>query len=420
MSVFAGKHILIIVENLPLPFDRRVWQEANTLKKAGANVSVICPKTKNYTKHYEEIDGIKIYRHPLPVEANGALGYLLEYSTALVWEFVLSVRIFFKERFHVIQGCNPPDLIFLVALLFKPFGVKYVFDHHDINPELYVAKFNRRSGLFYRLMILFEWLTFKTANYSIATNGSYREIAIRRGKMKPDQVAVVRSGPALDRLTSSKGDLKYKKNRKFLVGYVGVIGQQEGLDLLLESVKHLVTRRTDVQFAVIGGGTELEKVKAMSSEMGLGLFVDFYGRVDDHTMVDILSTCDVCVNPDRPTEMNSLSTMNKIMEYMALKKAIVQYDLKEGRVSAQDASLYAENTSTEDFANKIEDLLDDEVKRIRMGRTGYSRVVNELSWDHEAAKLAAFYDMVFSGRTTASTSWRANVGRSSAVSDERG
>jgi glycosyltransferase involved in cell wall biosynthesis len=398
MSVFAGKHILIIVENLPLPFDRRVWQEANTLKKAGANVSVICPQMNNYTRRYEEIDGIRIYRHPLPVEANGAVGYLVEYSTALFWEFVLSVRIFFRGRFQVIQGCNPPDLIFLVALFFKPFGVKYVFDHHDINPELYVAKFHKRTGLFYRLMICFEWLTFKTANYSIATNGSYREIAIRRGKMDPERVAVVRSGPALDRLKLTEGNATYKKNRKYLVGYVGVIGEQEGLDLLLESVKHIVKRRTDVQFAIIGGGTELERIRTMAFEMGLGEFVDFYGRVDDATMVHVLNTCDLCVNPDRPTEMNNLSTMNKIMEYMALRKPIVQYDLKEGRVSAQDASLYAENTSTEDFANKIEVLLDDEGRRIRMGQTGYSRVIHELSWDLESKKLIKFYEMVLSGK----------------------
>jgi glycosyltransferase involved in cell wall biosynthesis len=396
MSAFAGKHILIIVENLPLPFDRRVWQEASTLKKAGASVSVICPRTKNYTSAYEEIDGIRIYRHPQPVEANGPLGYLIEYSTALFWEFVLCVRIFLKHRFQVIQGCNPPDLIFLVALLFKPLGVKYVFDHHDINPELYVAKFHKRSGIFYRLLIFFEWLTFKTANYSIATNGSYKEIAMRRGKMDPERVAVVRSGPALDRLKRTDGNAKYKNNRKYLVGYVGVIGEQEGLDLLLESVKHIVKKRSDVQFAVVGGGTELERIKAMASKMGLDKCVDFYGRVDDATLVDVLNTCDVCVNPDRPTEMNHLSTMNKIMEYMALGKPIVQYDLKEGRVSAQEASLYAENTSPGDFADKIEELLADEEMRVRMGQAGFSRVLRELSWDLESEKLVRFYETVLS------------------------
>jgi glycosyltransferase involved in cell wall biosynthesis len=263
MSVFAGKHILIIVENLPLPFDRRVWQEANALKQQGAFVSIICPKMKGYTKSFEIINGIDIYRHPLPVEASGAMGYLMEYSVALFWEFVLSLKIFFKKRFHVIQGCNPPDLIFLVALFYKVFGVKYVFDHHDINPELYIAKFQRKD-LFYKLMVLFEKLTFKTANYSIATNGSYKEIAIRRGKMNPEDVTIIRSGPALDRLKLSDGNPIYKKGRRFLVGYVGVIGEQEGLDLLIDAIQYITQKRNDIQFAIVGSGTELEEIKKLA------------------------------------------------------------------------------------------------------------------------------------------------------------
>lgn len=391
--MFNGKHILMIVENLPLPFDRRVWQEANTLMENGAKVSIICPKMKGYTKSFETINGIDIYRHPLPLEANGAMGYLLEYSVALFWEFVLSIKIYFKKRFQVIHGCNPPDLIFLVALFFKLFGVKYVFDHHDINPELYIAKYNKK-GFFYKFLLWAERVTFATANYSIATNESYKEIAIRRGKMPEHKVQVVRSGPKLDRLKLSDGNVKYKKGRKFLIGYVGVIGEQEGLDLLLESAKIIIAKRTDVQFAIVGGGTELEKLKQLTHDLKLENFVDFYGRVDDETLVDVLNTADVCVNPDKPTEMNNLSTMNKIMEYMALKKPIVQFDLKEGRLSAQEASLYADNTSTKDFAEKIEWLLDNPAESRRMGEYGYNRVVNELSWNHESEKLVNFYNCV--------------------------
>ena len=392
--MFNGKHILIIVENLPVPFDRRVWQEANTLMENGAKVSIICPKMKGYTKSYENIGGIDIYRHSLPLEANGVTGYLLEYSMALFWEFVLSVKIYFKKRFHVIQGCNPPDLIFIVALFYKLFGVKYVFDHHDINPELYIAKYNKK-GMFYKFLLVAERLTFATANYSIATNESYKEIAIRRGKMPAEKVQVVRSGPKLDRLKLSNGNDKYKKGRKFLVGYVGVIGEQEGLDLLLESAKCIIAKCTDVQFAIVGGGTELEKIKQQTIEMNLSDHVDFYGRVDDEMLVDILNTADICVNPDRPTEMNNLSTMNKIMEYMALKKPIVQFDLKEGRLSALEASLYADNTSTTDFAEKLIWLLDRPEERRKMGEFGYNRVVNELSWNHESEKLINFYKNVF-------------------------
>lgn len=389
---FTGKHILIVVENLPVPFDRRVWQEATTLKEHGADVSIICPVMKGYNKRYEVLNGIEIYRHPLS-EGKGVMGYFKEYATALFWEFTLSLKIFLKKRFHVIHGCNPPDLIFIVALLFKLLGVKYVFDHHDINPELYVAKFAKK-GLFYKFLVLAERLTFATANYSIATNESYREIAIRRGKMPPDKVQIVRSGPKLDRLKINGVNYKYMKGRKHLVGYVGVIGEQEGLDLLLESVKHIVKRRQDVQFAIVGGGTELDNIKQQTCEMGLEDYMDYYGRVDDHTMVEILNTADVCVNPDKPTEMNNLSTMNKIMEYMALRKAIVQYDLKEGRFSAQEASLYAKNTSPEDFAEKVLWLLDNPEDRKRKAEFGYNRIINELSWDFEGKKLIAFYSKV--------------------------
>ena len=392
--MFEGKHILIIVENLPLPFDRRVWQEANTLKENGAEVSVICPKMSEYTKSYECLNGIHIYRHPLPYEAKGALGYLLEYTVALFWEFILSWKIFFRKRFHVIQGCNPPDLIFLVAMWFKPFGVKYIFDHHDISPELYIAKYNKQSGFLYEFLLWAERLTFKTSDYSIATNESYKEIAIVRGKRSPDKVQIVRSGPKLDRLAIACGNIKYKKGRKFLVGYVGVIGEQEGIDLLLSSAKYIISKRRDIQFAIVGGGTEVEKLKKLNKQMELGEYVDFYGRLDDATMVDILNTADVCVNPDKPTEMNNLSTMNKIMEYMALKKPIVQYDLKEGRFSAGDASLYANNTDPIDFADKIIWVLDHPEEGKKMSDFGYNRVLNELSWKHESEKLVSFYSRV--------------------------
>jgi glycosyltransferase involved in cell wall biosynthesis len=393
MSPFKNKHVLIIVENLPVPFDRRVWQEANTLKDNGAKVSIICPKMKGYTASYEVIDTIEIYRHSLPLEARGALGYLMEYSVALFWEFVLSWKIFFKKRFHVIHGCNPPDLIFLVAMWFKIFGVKYVFDHHDINPELYIAKYNKK-GFFYKLMVLVERLTFAAADYSIATNESYKQIAIERGKMQTDKIQVIRSGPKLDRLKLLPPDSQYLKGRKYLVGYVGVIGEQEGIDLLLESVKHVVKERSDIQFAIIGGGTDLEKLKQLTASMKLNDFVDFYGRVPDELLVSILNTSDICVNPDKPTEMNNLSTMNKIMEYMALKKPIVQFDLKEGRYSAQKASLYATCGDTVDFAEKITQLIDNKQLRKEMSEYAYSRVINELSWEYESVKLVSFYKKV--------------------------
>lgn len=394
MKEFAGKHVLIVIENLPAPFDRRVWQEATTLVEFGAKVSIICPKMKGYTKSFEVINCVEIYRHYLPEEGSGPVGYLKEYSAALFFEFILAWKIFFKKKFHVIQGCNPPDLIFLVALFFKPFGVKYVFDHHDINPELYIAKYNKK-GFFYRLMLLFERLTFSSANYSIATNESYKEIAIRRGKMRPDKVQVVRSGPSLERLRLLEPYPEYKKEKKYLIGYLGVIGEQEGIDLLLESIKILLGSRSDFSVAICGGGTALESLMGLSREMGLDDVVTFYGRVSDQKLLEILNTADVCVNPDTPTEMNNLSTMNKIMEYMALKKPIVQFDLKEGRFSAQKASLYVPDANVSAFAKNISYLLDNEQVREEMGNFGYNRVKNELNWDHEKSKLKSIYSKVF-------------------------
>lgn len=392
---FVGKHVLIIVENLPVPFDRRVWQEAKALYENGAEVSIICPKMKGYTKSYEQLEGINIYRHPLPVEAKSAIGYLLEYSIALFFQFVFSAKIYVKNKFNVIHGCNPPDLIFLVALPFKLFGVKYVFDHHDVNPELYIAKFGRKN-FFYHLMVWLEKQTFKFSDYSIATNNSYRNIAIKRGKMNPDKVQVVRSGTDLDRIKLQNSKPEYKEGKKYLIGYVGVIGEQEGLDLLMDSIKYLKSKRNDFHVAILGGGTDLEKIKKYSSETDVADVVSFYGRVSDQKLLDVLNTCDICVNPDRPSEMNNISTMNKIMEYMALEKPIVQYTLLEGRESARQASLYAKNTDPKDFAHKLEYLFDHPVERKKMGIYGRKRVLDTLSWEHEKRNLFKIYNKVFS------------------------
>jgi glycosyltransferase involved in cell wall biosynthesis len=393
-----GRRVLIIVENLPSPFDRRVWQEATTLRQAGYQVSIICPTGKGYEKKHEEIDGISIYRHDLPTEGKGPLGYAAEYSAALFWEFVLSWRVFFTKGFDAIHACNPPDNIFLIGAFFKLFGKKFLFDHHDINPELYEAKFGKR-GLFYKLMLLWERLTFHFADVSIATNESYKRIAIERGEMTPDKVFVVRSGPKLDRLEIIPPVEALKKGRKFLVGYVGVMGEQEGIDLLLRSVRHIVhdLSRTDIQFGLVGGGTSLEDMKAYAIELGVADYVTFTGRVPDRELLEMLNTADVCVNPDLANEMNDKSTMNKIMEYMALGKPIVQFDLTEGRFSAQDASLYARKNDYIDFADKIIELIEDKELRTAMGRLGRQRVTNELEWRYEAPKLLAAYECLFGG-----------------------
>ena len=401
MTAFAGKprRVLILVENLPSPFDRRVWQEATTLRANGYGVSIICPTGQGCEKHYEEIDGINIYRYDLPVEAEGARGYAVEYSAALWHTFRLAWKVRRERGFDAIHACNPPDLLFLIGGFFKLFArTRFLFDHHDINPELYEAKFGRRD-FFWRLTVKLEGWTFRTSDVSIATNESYRKIAIERGRMDPERVFVVRSGPKLDRLRIVPSVEELKQGRKHLVGYVGVMGKQEGIDLLLMSAQHIIRdlRRQDVHFGLVGGGTSLDEMKQLAEELGIADFVTFTGRVPDQELLEMLNTADVCVNPDVANEMNDKSTMNKIMEYMALGKPIVQFDLTEGRFSAGEASLYAAKNDPVDMANKIIELLDDPQKRQRMGDYGRNRVVNELEWKYEEPKLLAAYERLWAG-----------------------
>ncbi|UGY13116.1 glycosyltransferase family 4 protein [Bradyrhizobium septentrionale] len=398
----SPRRILIIVENLPVPFDRRVWCEATSLRKAGYEVSVICPKGRGHDASYECLEGIHIYRHPMPVEARGIAAYLIEYPVALFWEMWLSIKVAWKHGFDVIQGCNPPDLIFLIGLLFRLGGKRFVFDHHDVNPELYEAKFGRRD-MFWQLLRLVEYLTFKTASISIATNESYREIAIRRGRMPADRVFVVRSGPNLERVRARPADPAWRNGRRYSVGYVGVIGQSEGIDLLLQSIGHIVhdLGRTDIQFNIAGTGPEWNAVVKLCEEMRLSDYVNFTGAVADEPLFTMLSTAEVCVNPDRVTPMNDISTMNKIMEYMALGRPIVQFDVREGRRSALDASLYAAKNDPKDFASKIITLIDDPSLRQTMGAFGRSRVERALSWTHEEPKLLAAYEALFAAKAPA-------------------
>ena len=395
-ALFQPKGVLIVVENLPVPFDRRVWQEACALRTAGYTVSVICPTGTGCERHYEVIEGIHVYRYRPAPEAASAAGYLREYATALWNTFVLSCRVLFTRGFDVVHACDPPDLFFVIGALFKLLGKKFVFDHHDLCPELFEAKFGRR-GLLHRVLVMLEYLSFRVADVVLSTNQSYRQIAIGRGRVPPERVFVVRSGPNIDRLRGVSPDAQLRCGRRFLVGYVGVMGAQEGIDCLLESIRHIVydLQRTDIHFALVGGGTSLVEMQALAVRLRVDRFVTFTGRVADDVLLRVLSTADVCVNPDRANEMNDKSTMNKIMEYMALGKPIVQFDLKEGRYSAQQASVYARCGDTIDFGDRIVALLDDPEGRRRMGEFGYERVVKELEWRRQIRYLLTAYECLW-------------------------
>jgi len=390
------KKVLIVVENQPAPLDTRVMKEAYSLHKAGYEVTVLSPDGKGTKVGHEIIDGVRIYRHPMPKEGNSALGYLWEYSCALFWEFWFVWWIYLRHGFHVIQGCNPPDDIFLIALPFKLFGVKYIFDHHDVIPELYLSKYSNK-GILYKTQVLLEKLTYRSSDVVMATNASYRDIAMSRGGIAPEDVFIVRNGPDSDTFKLVPPNPALKHGKAYLVGYVGTMSDQEGLDILLEVALYLKKiGRSDVHFTCVGGGPALASLRQMVEDKNLGDMVNFTGRVSDEDLLEILSTADVCVNPDRPCEMNDISTMIKIMEYMALAKPIVQFNLREGKFSAQDASLYADTQNQiNDFAAKITWLLDHPEDRKRMGEFGRRRVEKELAWEFSVPNLLAAYDRVF-------------------------
>jgi glycosyltransferase involved in cell wall biosynthesis len=391
-----ARSVLIIVENLPVPFDSRVWKEARALVDAGYDVAVLSPRGKGYRKRHELLEGVEIYRHPMPKEGNTPFGYLLEYGCALFWQSLYTWWIFVTHGFQVIQGCNPPDDIFLVALPFKLFGVKYIFDHHDANPELYLSKYDRRDA-FYKVQVWFEKLTYRFSDVVMATNESYRSLAIIRGGRDPQDVFVVRNGPDLETFIPVAPQPERKYGKKHLVGYVGTMSVQEGLDILLDVAAEVKNRgRRDVHFTCVGGGPGLDGLRRMMNEMGLADTVNFTGRVPDKDLLEVLSTSDVCVNPDKPCAMNDISTMIKIMEYMALGKPIVQFDLKEGRISAGEAALYCGSTNlVTDFADKILWLLDHPEEGRRMGEFGRKRVEQELAWEYSVKELLKAYERAF-------------------------
>jgi glycosyltransferase involved in cell wall biosynthesis len=391
------RKILIIVENAPVPTDPRVWKEGVALRKAGYEVTILCPRGKGCERTYELKEGIHIYRHPSPKEGNSPIGYLWEYVCALFWEFLYAWWIYIRRGFQVIQGCNPPDDIFLVALPFKLFGVKYIFDHHDVIPELYLAKYERKD-LLYKVQAHLEMLTFRFSDVVISTNESYKEIAVNRGCVPPESVFVVRNGPDLKTFKSVPPNQTLKYGKRYLVGYVGVMSTQDSVDILLEVAEHIRNMgRRDIHFTCVGSGPALAELRQMVRDKKLEETVNFTGRVPDAELLEVLSTADVCVNPDKPCQMNDLSTMIKIMEYMALGKPIVQFSLREGRFSAREASLYSDNENrVADFADNILWLLDHPVERQKMGEFGRRRVETELAWEYSLENLFAAYENAFS------------------------
>jgi glycosyltransferase involved in cell wall biosynthesis len=388
------KHSLFIVENESVPYDNRVWSEAKAVKELGYRVSIISPiNERSNKKRYEEIDGIHIYRHPMPTEGQESkMSFLFEYINALFWQVIYSMGIFLRSPFNVIHSANPPDNIFLIAILFKLLGVKYIFDHHDICPENYLSKFKRRD-LFYKLLLIMEKLNYKMSNIVISTNESYKKIAMKRGHKRQKDVFVVRNGPDLANVMFIPGNEFWKRGFKYLVAYVGKIAKEECIDVLLRCVRYVVFDKgvKDIRFIIVGKGSSLPEMMRFSESIGLEQYVEFTGFVPFKTFYEILTTADLCVNPEPGNSFTDKSTMVKIMDYMVIGKPIIQFNTTEGRVTAGDSAIYIDDNDETGFAEAIIALLNDPVKRSRMGELGRKRIFETLHWGKQKENLRQAY-----------------------------
>jgi glycosyltransferase involved in cell wall biosynthesis len=390
----GGRRVLIVVQNLPVPFDRRVWLEATTLQRAGYSVSVICPKAKGFNASHEEREGVAIYRYALPIDATTKLGFIVEFAWCFAMTALLSVRVaLFGRGFDILHICNPPETYWPLAWLWRRLGKVFIFDHHDLSPEMYQAKFGG-GGLYLKLLYHFERLTFAVAQVVITTNDSHKRIAISRGGKHPGEVYVVRSGPELSRFARHPADTSWRRGKAHLLVYLGEICKQDGVDHLVRAVKLVIERHgtADLHCVVVGGGPHQPSIKAYAAEMGVAAYFTFTGRVDDDSLCRILSSADIAVDPGPKNPWSDKSTMNKIIEYMYFGLPIVCYETTEARVSARDAALYVEPNNEDALARGITGLLDDPAARDQMGRYGEERVRSVLAWDHSVPHLIAAYE----------------------------
>jgi glycosyltransferase involved in cell wall biosynthesis len=391
------RRVLHLSENLPLPFDRRVWMELSALCAGGYQVSAICPMGEDSTAPYEVIDGIHVWRYPAPPRASGFLSYAWEFLYCWLQSARLSLAVLRRRGFDVIHAANPPDTFWALALPYKLAGKRFVFDHHDLCPELYIARFGegRRGSLAHHALGWLERMQFRLADLVISTNDSYRQVAIDRGRVDPARVVVVRSAPSRERFATLRPvDPALKRGRPYLVAYLGVMAPQDGVDHLLRAARHLIDRRgrDDVSFTLVGAGDSYEDLQRLTHELGLDGEVQFTGRVPDAEVERVLATADVCVCPDPLNPLNDVSTMNKVLEYMACGRPIVAYDLHEHRRSAADGALYARPNDESDLAAKIQTLLEDPERRRRMGDYNRRRFLEMMSWEHSAGELLHAYE----------------------------
>jgi glycosyltransferase involved in cell wall biosynthesis len=395
MKASAGK-VLMLLENNPYQIDIRVKHEARTLVKAGYRVSVISPRPPD-GKLYEVMDGVNLYQFPAPPDGKGFLSYIWEYGYSMIVTFFISLFVFLRERFDIVHAHNPPDTFFFIAAFYKLLGKRYVYDHHDLAPEMYYARFrNGGNKLIFQMLVYMEKLSCRLANHVIATNESYMTMEMERGRVPAERITIVRNGPDLERVQPIELDNALRQKADTILGYVGRLGPQDGVDYLLRALHHLIydLNNRAVFCVVVGKGDMLAELKALAKELQIEEYVWFTDWIPDEDLIRYLSTVDICVDPDPSNSFNDRSTMIKMMEYMALGKPIVAFDLPEHRVTAQDAAVYARPNDELDYARQIAELMDDPERRSRMGQMGRERIETELSWQYQEKHLLAAYEVL--------------------------
>jgi glycosyltransferase involved in cell wall biosynthesis len=388
-----SNRILIIVQNLPVPFDRRVWLECRALTDAGYQVAVVCPKGGG-DPGYEVVDSVELYKYRPYAPGGSKLSFIVEYAysfLATAWQTLRARR---KGRFAVMQACNPPDVFWPIGQLLRLVdGTKFVFDHHDLCPELFKSRFPQGPELPYRGLLALERRTHRTADHVISTNSSYRDIAIRRSGKDPADVTVVRTGPDPDKLKRGPQEPSLRRGRKHLAAYIGVMGPQDGVDIVVRAADIVVREmgRDDIAFTLIGSGDCFDELVGLRDRLRLSGHVEFTGRAPDELVKKVMSTADIGLSPDPKNPLNDVSTMNKTMEYMSFGLPVVAFDLHETRVSAGSAAVYVTPNDVREYAKTIVDLADDHATREQLAKDGRARVEDELAWEHQRRAYLGVY-----------------------------